>query len=75
MMPEYVILFRVPQTGLVDGVLDDNRAELRVFDSLQDATAYVWNEKPENSDLAFQFVKLDKVMSTRPMRAAALARS
>ena len=75
-MPECVILFRVPLTGLVDGVLDDNAAEFRVFDNRQQASKYVVEQQPDVTcgNIVLQIVELNDAMSTPQMRAALHAR-
>jgi hypothetical protein len=71
---EYVILFRVPDTGVVDGILDDNREEFLICQDQRQADAYVEMCQRENSELVYQIVELDSVMSSPEIQAAFQAR-
>ena len=71
-----MILIRVPHTGLVDGVLDDNAAEFAIFDNRPHAVAYLDEQQPDVAagNVVYQIVELDTVMSTPAIRAALHAR-
>jgi hypothetical protein len=62
-LPQCVILFRLPHTDHVDGILDENEVQLTLFDSYQQAHDWVEHEKIYSDGIVYQIVELSSELS------------